>query len=86
MNLHGSLESLRAARSELAKADEGYRLARLRYSVGVTSTAYTSPILELSDAQKALSAAQNDYVNALYDYNSYQSALDKAVGRYAGLR
>jgi outer membrane protein TolC len=83
LNVQQSLTQVRSAREELAKADEGYRLARLRYSAGVTSSSYTSPLLELSDAQKTLSAAQKDYVNALYDYNDYRSALDKAVGRYA---
>jgi outer membrane protein TolC len=81
-----SLAQVRAAREELAKADEGYRLARLRYSAGVTSSAYISPLLELSDAQKSLSSAQKDYVNALYDYNDYSNALYKAVGRYATRR
>jgi outer membrane protein TolC len=83
LNVQQSLAEVRSAREELAKADEGYRLARLRYSAGVTSSSYTSPLLELSDAQKTLSTAQKDYVNALYDYNDYRSALDKAVGRYA---
>ena len=41
-------------------------------------------MLELSDAQNTLTTAQKDYVNALYDYNDYRNALDKAVGRYSG--
>jgi outer membrane protein TolC len=61
-------------------------LAQLRYSVGVTSTSFTSPILELSDAQQTLSTSSKDYVNALYDYNNDKSALDKAVGRFGGKR
>jgi outer membrane protein TolC len=83
LNVQQSLAQVRSAREELATADEGYQLARLRYSAGVTSSSYTSPLLELSGAQKTLSTAQKDYVNALYDYNDYRSALDKAVGRYA---
>jgi outer membrane protein TolC len=83
MTLQEGLESLKSARVELAKADEGYRVARLRYSTGVTSSSYSSPILELSDAQKALSTAEKDYVNALYDYNNDRCTLDKAVGKYA---
>jgi outer membrane protein TolC len=86
MTLHESLVALGSARTELAKADEGYRLAQLRYSVGVTSTSFTSPILELSDAQQTLSTSSKDYVNALYDYNNDKSALDKAVGRFGGKR
>ncbi len=68
---------------ELAQADEAYRLARLRYSAGITSEAGVSPIIELSDAQQSLTQARSDYVNALFDYNSDRSALDKAAGRYA---
>lgn len=83
LNVQQSLEEVRSAREELATADEGYRLARLRYSAGVTSSSYTSPLLEVSDAQKTLSTARKDYVNALYNYNDYRSALDKAIGRYA---
>jgi len=84
MTLHECLTAIQAARTELATADEGYRLAQLRYSVGVTSSSYTSPILEVSDAQKTLSTANKDYVNVLYDYNNAKGALDKAVGRFVG--
>jgi outer membrane protein TolC len=83
MTLQESLAELKSARMELAKADEGYRLARLRYSAGTTSSSYTSPLLELSDAQSTLSTAQKDYVNALYDYNNDRCSLDKAIGRYS---
>jgi outer membrane protein TolC len=84
LNVQQSLAEVKSAREELAKADEGYDLARLRYSAGVTSSSHSSPLLELSDAQQTLSTAQKDYVNALYDYNDYRNALDKAVGRYGG--
>jgi outer membrane protein TolC len=84
LNVQQSLAQVRSAREELAKADEGYDLARLRYSAGVTSSSHTSPLLELSDAQNTLTTAQKDYVNALYDYNDYRNTLDKAVGRYSG--
>jgi len=83
LNLQQTEQAIAAARQELAQADESYRLARLRYSAGVTSQSGVSPLIELSNAQQALSQAQNDYVNALYDYNNNRSALDKAVGRYS---
>ena len=83
LNLQQALEAISTARQELAQADESYRLARLRYSAGVTSQVGVSPIIELSNAQQALTQAQSDYVNALYDYNNDRSALDKAVGRYS---
>lgn len=83
MNLQAAELSLKAARQSLAQADEAYRLARLRYTTGVTSQEGVSPLIELSDAQQTLSQAQSDYINALYDYNNGRSALDKAVGRYS---
>lgn len=85
LNLQQAEQAIAAARQELAQADESYRLARLRYSAGVTSQSGVSPLIEVSNAQQALSQAQNDYVNALYDYNNNRSALDKATGRYAYL-
>jgi outer membrane protein TolC len=83
LNLQQAQGETAATRQALAQADEAYRLARLRYSAGVTKQSGVSPLIELSDAQKTLSAAQSDYVNALYDYNNDRSALDKAVGRYS---
>jgi len=83
LNLQQSEAAVRVARQELAQADETYRLARLRYSAGVTSQAGISPLVELSNAQQSLSQAQSDYVNALYDFNNGRSTLDKAIGRYS---
>jgi outer membrane protein TolC len=83
LNLQQAEEGVRVARQELAQADESYRLARLRYSAGVTSQSGVSPLIEVSNAQQALSQAQSDYVNALFDFNNDRSALDKAIGRYS---
>jgi outer membrane protein TolC len=83
LNLQQAEEEIVSARQELAQADEAYRLARLRYSAGITSQTGVSPIIEVSNAQQTLTQAQSDYVNALYDYNNDRSALDKAVGRYS---
>ena len=83
LNLQSAELSIKSSREALGQADEAYRLARLRYSSGVTSQAGVSPIVELSSAQQTLSQAQSNYVNALYDYNAYRSALDKAIGRYS---
>jgi len=65
------------ANQALAEAQESYRLARVRYNAGVTS------LLEVSDAQAALTQAESNQVNALYDYNNDRALLDQAVGRYA---
>ncbi len=83
LNLRQNQEKVSAARQQLAQADEAYRLARLRYSAGVTKQAGISPLIELSDAQRTLNQAQSDYVNGLYDYNNSRSTLDRAAGRYS---
>ncbi len=67
----------------VVQAREGYRLAVVRYQAGVSTQAGISPLLELSDAQNALTQAESNQVNALYDYNGARARLDKAVGRYA---
>ncbi len=65
------------ANQALAQARESYRLALVRYTSGVSTQ------VEVSNAQAALTQAEQNQVNALYDYNSDRSALDAAVGRYS---
>ena len=83
LNLLQARDRVAVANSALATAQESYRLARVRYNAGVTSQAGVSPLLELSDAQNALTQAENNVVSALYDYNSGRAQLDKAAGRYS---
>ena len=68
---------------ELAQAQESFRVSRVRYRAGVSAQAGVSPQLELSNAQTSLAQAQQNQVNALYDYNSARAQLDHALGRYA---
>lgn len=71
------------ANQALSQARAGFDLARVRYNAGVSSRAGISPLLEVSDAQAALVLAEQNQVNALYDYNGARSQLDRAAGRYA---
>jgi outer membrane protein len=71
------------ANQALAEAQEAFRLARVRYNAGVSAQAGISPLLEVSDAQAALTQAENNRVNSLYDYNNSRARLDKAAGRYS---
>jgi outer membrane protein TolC len=71
------------ANVELAQAQESFRVSRVRYRAGVSAQAGVSPQLELSNAQTSLAQAQQNQVNALYDYNSGRAQLDRALGRYA---
>ncbi len=76
-------DSALVTKQTVTLALEGYRLARVRYNEGVSAQAGISPLLELSDAQAALTLAESNQVNALYDYNNARARLDRAIGRYS---
>ena len=59
----------------LAKAQEDYVIAQVRYEAGVGTN------LDVMDAQVALTTAQNNYSQALYDYNNNRARLERAMGR-----
>jgi len=56
-------------------AREQLRLAQDRYRLGAGSS------LEVSDAQNAVTRAEGDYVNAVYEYHKAIALLEVAVGR-----
>ncbi len=83
LNLLQSRDRVAVSNAALSQARESFRLARVRYNAGVSSQAGVSPLLEVSDAQAALTLAESNQVNALYDYNNSRARLDRAIGRYA---
>lgn len=82
LNLVQARDQVAVANVALAQARTGFRLSRVRYNVGV-ARAGISPQLEVSDAQAALTQAESNQVNAIYDYNQSRSQLDRAIGRFA---
>src|SRR5437667_2828296 len=68
-------ERIQAARVLITSAQENFRLAQGRFDVGVGT------ILELTDAQLALTQAQNTEAQALADYRISLARLDRSVGR-----
>lgn len=76
-------ERLSVTSSALEQAEEQYRLAQVRFQNGVTLTPGASPLLEISDAQTALTQAQTNHVNARYDVEAARAKLERAVGRFA---
>jgi outer membrane protein TolC len=76
-------DRLKVANAGLTQAEEAYRLAQVRYKAGVTMTPGGSPLLEISDAQTALTQAQTNQINALYDIEIARARLMRALGRYA---
>ena len=75
-----SREELNHAETSLTNAKS--MLATVQAGI-VTAQAGVSPLLEVTDAQTALTQAESNQVNALYNYNNARSRIDKAVGRYA---
>lgn len=75
--------SERVALSEAAvtEAREAYRLAQVRYGIGVTQSSVVSPQLELSTAQAALTRAEMTQSDARYDLQKAQAMLDFVLGR-----
>lgn len=76
-------ERVRVATLGVEQAREAFRLAQLRSRAGVSAIPQQSPQIELSNAQVSLTQAENNRVNALYDYNVARAALDRARGRYS---
>src|SRR5881296_1947468 len=68
-------ERIQAAQAAVASAQENFRLAQGRFDAGVGT------ILELTDAQLALTQAQNTETQALSDYRIALYRLDRARGR-----
>jgi len=68
-------ERIQAAQAAVVSAQENFRLAQGRFDAGVGT------ILELTDAQLALTVAQNTEAQALADYRIALYRLDRARGR-----
>ena len=81
LDVRNNYLSLREAEKRIAtskvavdSAEEDYRISQLRYQAGVGTN------IDVMDAQVALTQAKNNYVQALYDYNTSSASLAKAMG------
>lgn len=74
LNIQEARERIETSSTAVASAEEDYKIAQARYMAGVGTN------LDVLDSQNALTNAQNNYVNALYDYNTSRASLDKAMG------
>lgn len=72
--LRDGLERIATAEKNVQLAEEALRLANVRYNAGV------STMVELSDAELALTQARTEYVNARYDCAVALAALERATG------
>ncbi|MGE0352339.1 MAG: TolC family protein [Gemmatimonadales bacterium] len=75
LGLQTSFRAIAVQQANREAARDQLRLAQDRYRLGSGTS------LELSDAQNALTRAEGDYVNAVYDYHKAVAALEAAIGR-----
>ena len=75
LTLEETEERIQAAQAAVASAQENFRLAQGRFDAGVGT------ILELTDAQLALTQAQNTEAQALADHRIAVARLERAIGR-----
>lgn len=73
-NMHNARTAVDIASQVVAKAEEDYAIAQVRYQAGMGSN------LDVIDAQGALTSAKLNYTNARYDYNKYSIQLAQAMG------
>ncbi|MHC1716125.1 MAG: TolC family protein [Acidaminococcaceae bacterium] len=74
LSLREAEKRIATSRVAVDSAEEDYRISQLRYQAGVGTN------IDVMDAQVALTQAKNNYVQALYDYNTSSAALAKAMG------
>jgi len=74
LNLQEAQERIGAAQKAVESAQENFRLAQGRFDAGVGT------IIELTDAQLALTQAQSTEARALTDYRIAISRLERALG------
>lgn len=74
LNLREAEKRIKTTEVAVAKAEEDYHIAQVRYMAGVGTNT------DVLDAQVALTDAQNNYVQSLYDYNTSKTSLETAIG------
>jgi outer membrane protein len=73
-----ALKAIDLAKPAVTQAQENYRLVKARAGQGdATAT-------ELTDAETALTRAEQDYLNSIYDYLTARARLDYAMGQTPG--
>ncbi|MDD3395805.1 MAG: TolC family protein, partial [Acidaminococcaceae bacterium] len=74
LSLREAEKRIATSQTAVSQAEEDYRISILRYQAGVGTNT------DVMDAQVALTQAKNNYIQALYDYNTSGAQLDKAMG------
>lgn len=74
-NMNSCLKRFNAAQKGVEQAERGYAIARKRYDTG------GGTLLEMNDAELALTQARLNFNQAIYDYMISKSELDKLLGK-----
>ncbi len=72
--INKSIEQLIATESSVAQANKGYEITLKRYETG------TGTIVDLNAASLAVTSAELQYRNAIYDYLAAKADLEKTLG------
>ena len=74
LNLREAEKRISTTEVAVSQAEEDYRIAQLRYQAGVGTNT------DVLDAQVALTNAQTNYLQSVYDYNISKTNLENAIG------
>ena len=74
LSLKSAEQSIQTSSAAVGLAEEDYKIKVIRYQAGVGTN------LDVLDAQLALTTAQNNVLQAMYNYNNFRAQLDKAMG------
>lgn len=74
LNMNEADKRIESTQVAVEQAEEDFKIAGVRYSAGVGTN------IDVIDAQVALTTAKNNYIQAMYDYNTSKANLDKAMG------
>lgn len=74
LNMIAAEKNIETTQVAVEQAQEDYKIAQVRYTAGVGTN------IDVIDAQVALTTAQTNYIQTLYDYNTGKASLDKAMG------
>jgi len=78
LELRNTRQRIEAQSRTVEQADKGYRIAATRYKNGAGT------LLEVNDAQLALTVATVNRLQALYQYLAASADLDQLLGRRPG--
>lgn len=74
-NMATNIKQLEAARKAVDQSERGYLIAQKRYDTGAGT------LLEVNDAELAMTQAKLNFNQAIYDYMVAKADLDKTLGR-----